>query len=115
MDTRNAFFNFVCEKNYEFSSVRSAKFSTMALLYELHISIAEKFTYNYNRCQQQCGIFLLLYISSIVDMKQSYEQSSLNSTDLKSEIEKQQATCLQADRRYMEAMTMSQEKNIMQV
>ncbi|CAF4901939.1 unnamed protein product, partial [Rotaria sp. Silwood2] len=54
-------------------------------------------------------------VSSIVDMKQSYEQNSLNSTDLKSEIEKQQATCLQADRRYMAAMTMSQEKNIMQI
>ncbi|CAF4466200.1 unnamed protein product [Rotaria sp. Silwood2] len=54
-------------------------------------------------------------VSSIVDMKQSYEQNSLNSTDLKSKIEKQKATCLQADQRYMEAMTMSQEKNIMQV
>ncbi|CAF4538437.1 unnamed protein product [Rotaria sp. Silwood2] len=128
------------EKNSEFSSLRNAKFSTMALLYELHISTTQRFTYNYNRCQQQCDIYyyctvcedfdlcekscnielkhedtIECSVSSIVDMKQSYEQNSLNSTDLKSEIEKQQATCLQADRRYMEAMTMSQEKNIMQV
>ncbi|CAF4624385.1 unnamed protein product [Rotaria sp. Silwood2] len=76
---------------------------------------------DFNLCEKSCNIKpkykhkMKCSVSSIVDMKQSYEQNSLNSTDLKSEIEKQQATCLQADRRYMEAMTMSQEKNIMQV
>ncbi|CAF2735175.1 unnamed protein product [Rotaria sp. Silwood2] len=76
---------------------------------------------DFNLCEKSCNIKprykhkMKCSVSSIVDMKQSYEQNSLNSTDLKSKIEKQKATCLQADQRYMEAMTMSQEKNIMQV
>ncbi|CAF4254799.1 unnamed protein product [Rotaria sp. Silwood2] len=111
------------EKNSEFSSLRSAKFSTMALLYELHISTTQRFTYNYNRCQQQCDIYyyctvcedfnlcekscnikpkykhkMKCSVSPIVDMKQSYEQNSLNSTDLKSEVEnKKQLVYKQTD------------------
>jgi E1A/CREB-binding protein len=54
METPNAFLNFACNKNYEFSSLRRAKFSTMALLYELHTSTTERFRYYCNRCRQQC-------------------------------------------------------------
>ncbi|CAF1004164.1 unnamed protein product [Adineta steineri] len=56
MDTRDAFLNFARDKHYEFSSLRRARFSTMALLYELHTSTTDKFTYNCNTCRQQCEI-----------------------------------------------------------
>jgi E1A/CREB-binding protein len=56
MDTRDAFLNFARDKHYEFSSLRRAKFSTLALLYELHTSTTDKFTYNCNACRQQCEI-----------------------------------------------------------
>ena len=56
MDTRDAFLNFARDKHYEFSSLRRARFSTMALLYELHTSTTDKFTYNCNSCRQQCEI-----------------------------------------------------------
>ncbi|CAF3835650.1 unnamed protein product [Rotaria magnacalcarata] len=56
MDTRDAFLNFARDKHYEFSSLRRARFSTMALLYELHTSTTDKFTYNCNTCRQQCDI-----------------------------------------------------------
>lgn len=38
MDGRDAFLTLAREKHYEFSSLRRAKFSTMALLYDLHNS-----------------------------------------------------------------------------
>lgn len=38
MDGRDAFLTLAREKHFEFSSLRRAKFSTMALLYELHNS-----------------------------------------------------------------------------
>ncbi|CAF1505359.1 unnamed protein product [Rotaria magnacalcarata] len=47
---------FFCDKNYEFSSLRRAKFFTMALLYELHTSKTEKCIYSCNICRQQCDI-----------------------------------------------------------
>ncbi|CAF5045011.1 unnamed protein product, partial [Rotaria sp. Silwood1] len=56
MDTGNVFLSFACDKNYEFSSLRRAKFSTMGLLYELHTSTTEKFIYSCNTCRQQCDI-----------------------------------------------------------
>ncbi|CAF1251204.1 unnamed protein product [Rotaria sp. Silwood1] len=56
METRDAFLNFARDKHYEFSSLRRAKFSTRALLYELHRLTTDKFIYNCNICQQQCDI-----------------------------------------------------------
>jgi len=56
MDTRDAFLNFAREKHYEFSSLRRAKFSTMALLYELHTSTTDKLTYTCNMCRQPCDV-----------------------------------------------------------
>ncbi|CAF3683323.1 unnamed protein product [Rotaria sp. Silwood1] len=106
MDTRDAFLNFARDKHYEFSSLRRAKFSTMALLYELHTSTTDKFTYNCNACRQQCEIryhctvcddFDLCEkcyntepkhehkmersVPSIVDVSQDGEHNSLNSND----------------------------------
>ncbi|CAF1533057.1 unnamed protein product [Rotaria sordida] len=56
MDTTNAFLSFTSNKNYEFSSLRRAKFSTMAVLYELYTSTTDKCTYSCNKCRQQCDI-----------------------------------------------------------
>ncbi|CAF4393078.1 unnamed protein product, partial [Rotaria sp. Silwood2] len=56
METRDAFLNFARDKHFEFSSLRRAKFSTRALLYELHKLTTDKFIYNCNICQQQCDI-----------------------------------------------------------
>ena len=106
MDTRDAFLNFSRDKHYEFSSLRRAKFSTLALLYELHTSTSDKFTYNCNTCRQQCEIryhctvcddFDLCEkcyniepkhehrmersVPSIVDVSHDGEHNSLNSND----------------------------------
>ncbi|CAF4697851.1 unnamed protein product [Rotaria sp. Silwood1] len=56
MDTRNAFLYFAHDRHHEFLSLRRAKFSTMALLYELHISTKDKFKSNCNTCRQHCDI-----------------------------------------------------------
>ncbi|CAF1486092.1 unnamed protein product [Rotaria magnacalcarata] len=56
MDTRDAFLSFSCDRNLEFSSLRRAKFSTMAFLSEIHASKTENPTYNCNNCRQQCGV-----------------------------------------------------------
>ncbi|CAF1038610.1 unnamed protein product, partial [Didymodactylos carnosus] len=54
MDTRDSFLNFARDKHHEFSTLRRAKFSTMAILYELHSSTTDKFTYNCDQCRQPC-------------------------------------------------------------
>lgn len=51
MDGRDAFLTLAREKHYEFSSLRRAKFSTMALLYELHNS-GNGFVYTCNKCKK---------------------------------------------------------------
>ncbi|CAF3573275.1 unnamed protein product [Rotaria socialis] len=56
MDTRDAFLSFSCDKNLEFSSLRRAKFSTMAFLSEIHVSKTENSIYNCNNCRQQCDV-----------------------------------------------------------
>nr|KAG5698821.1 hypothetical protein BaRGS_019673 [Batillaria attramentaria] len=51
MDGRDAFLTIAREKHYEFSSLRRAKFSTMALLYELHNQGKDNFVYTCNSCK----------------------------------------------------------------
>ncbi|KAL8591058.1 hypothetical protein ACOMHN_037291 [Nucella lapillus] len=51
MDGRDAFLSIAREKHYEFSSLRRAKLSTMAFLYELHNQGREGFVYNCNNCR----------------------------------------------------------------
>ncbi len=51
MDGRDAFLTIAREKHYEFSSLRRAKFSTMALLYELHNQGKDNFVYTCNTCK----------------------------------------------------------------
>ena len=51
MDGRDAFLTIAREKHYEFSSLRRAKFSTMALLHELHNQGKDSFVYTCNNCK----------------------------------------------------------------
>ena len=51
MDGRDAFLTTAREKHYEFSSLRRAKLSSMALLYELHNQGKDAFVYTCNSCK----------------------------------------------------------------
>uniref|UniRef100_A0A1Y1MJM8 histone acetyltransferase n=1 Tax=Photinus pyralis TaxID=7054 RepID=A0A1Y1MJM8_PHOPY len=51
MDGRDAFLTMAREKHFEFSSLRRAKYSTMAMLYELHNQGQDKFVYTCNNCK----------------------------------------------------------------
>ena len=51
MDGRDAFLNLAREKHWEFSSLRRGKFSTQALLYELHNQGGDRFVYTCNSCR----------------------------------------------------------------
>ena len=51
MDGRDAFLTMARERHWEFSSLRRAKFSTMAMLYELHTQAGDRFVYNCNNCR----------------------------------------------------------------
>lgn len=53
MDSRDAFLQMARERHLEFSSLRRAKFSTMVLLYELHMELRQSFMYNCNVCSAQ--------------------------------------------------------------
>ena len=71
MDGRDAFLTMAREKHYEFSSLRRAMFSSLALLYELHNQGKDSFVYTCNNCKaqvetryhcQECDVsFLLLF------------------------------------------------------
>ena len=51
MDGRDAFLTLAREKHYEFSSLRRTKFSSMAMLYELHNQGQDRFVYTCNSCK----------------------------------------------------------------
>lgn len=53
MDGRDNFLTLSREKHWEFSSLRRAKFSTMAMLVELHNQGSDRFVYNCNLCKNQ--------------------------------------------------------------
>ena len=50
MDGRDIFLTMARDKHYEFSSLRRAKFSTMAMLVELHNISQDRFVYTCNEC-----------------------------------------------------------------
>lgn len=52
MDGRDAFLTMARERHYEFSSFRRTKFSSMAMLYELHTQSQDKFVYTCNNCKK---------------------------------------------------------------
>lgn len=51
MDGRDAFLTLARDKHYEFSSLRRTKYSTMAMLYELHNQGQDRFVYTCNTCK----------------------------------------------------------------
>ena len=51
MDGRDAFLTMARERHWEFSSLRRAKYSTMAMLFEVHTQGGDKFVYNCNNCR----------------------------------------------------------------
>ena len=51
MDGRDAFLTLAREKHYEFSSLRRAMLSTMALTYELNTQGKDNFVYTCNDCK----------------------------------------------------------------
>lgn len=53
MDGRDAFLTTSRDKHWEFASLRRAKFSSMAMLAELHNQGSDKFVYNCNVCKRQ--------------------------------------------------------------
>ena len=52
MEGRDAFLTLAREKHWEFSSLRRAKYSTLAMLVTLHTQGGERFLYTCNMCQQ---------------------------------------------------------------
>ena len=53
MDGRDAFLTLSREKHWEFSTLRRAKFSTLAMLVELHNQGSDRFVYSCNLCKGQ--------------------------------------------------------------
>uniref|UniRef100_A0A8D8R2Z9 histone acetyltransferase n=1 Tax=Cacopsylla melanoneura TaxID=428564 RepID=A0A8D8R2Z9_9HEMI len=53
MDGRDAFLTMARDRHYEFSSLRRAKYSSMAMLFELHNQSTDKFVYTCNNCRNQ--------------------------------------------------------------
>ncbi|CAK8683675.1 unnamed protein product [Clavelina lepadiformis] len=51
MDGRDQFLTLAREKHYEFSSLRRTKWSTMAMLVDLHMQGQDKFVYTCNNCR----------------------------------------------------------------
>ena len=51
MDGRDAFLTIARDRHYEFSSLRRTKFSSMAMLYELHNQGQDRFIYTCNSCK----------------------------------------------------------------
>lgn len=80
MDGRDAFLTLARDKHYEFSSLRRAKYSSMGLLYELHVQARDDFIYTCNDCKAKvetryhCGIcdvselFCLVLPSAIIHL-----------------------------------------------
>ena len=76
MEGRDAFLTLAREKHWEFSSLRRAKYSTLAMLVTLHTQGGDRFLYTCNMCQQpvetryhcnECEVSLLLYVLMVLD------------------------------------------------
>ena len=75
MDGRDPFLMMARDRHYEFSSLRRAKFSSMAMLYELHTQARDSFVYTCNSCHANVDT---RYHCSVCDVSASLAcQSSL--------------------------------------
>ena len=75
MDGRDAFLTMSRERHWEFSSLRRAKYSTMAMLYELHNQTSDHFVYTCNHCRmhvetryhcRECDVSHMHYLCCLV-------------------------------------------------
>ena len=75
MDGRDAFLTMSRERHWEFSSLRRAKYSTMAMLYELHNQTSDRFVYTCNHCRmhvetryhcRECDVSHMQYLCYLV-------------------------------------------------
>ncbi|VDO98584.1 unnamed protein product [Soboliphyme baturini] len=57
MDGRDSFLSTARDRHWEFSSLRRAKFSTLALCYELHTQGQDKFVYTCNNCKNTNAVW----------------------------------------------------------
>lgn len=64
MDGRDAFLTLARDKHYEFSSLRRCKYSSMAMLYDLHNQGTDRFVYTCNNCKSQVGFSFPLWFLS---------------------------------------------------
>ena len=62
MDGRDAFLTLARDKHYEFSSLRRCKYSSMAMLYDLHNQGTDRFVYTCNNCKSQVSFCFLLIV-----------------------------------------------------
>ena len=72
MDGRDNLLTLARDRHYEFSSLRRAKYSSIALLYELHNQGKESFVYTCNTCEAQvetrwhCSVCTVVAFCSIL-------------------------------------------------
>ena len=72
MDGRDAFLTSSRDRHWEFASLRRAKFSTIAMLVELHNQGSDRFVYNCNVCNRQvitryhCTVCEVRYLCTII-------------------------------------------------
>ena len=78
MDGRDPFLMMARDRHYEFSSLRRAKFSSMAMLYELHTQARDSFVYTCNSCHANVDT---RYHCSVCDVSTTlaYYSSTCNS------------------------------------
>lgn len=91
MDGRDNFLTLSREKHWEFSSLRRAKFSTMAMLVELHNQGSDRFVYNCNLCKNQiitrfhctvcevCSFKVILILIIYKVLKYAYTEETIDS------------------------------------
>lgn len=91
MDGRDNFLTLSREKHWEFSSLRRAKFSTMAMLVELHNQGSDRFVYNCNLCKNQiitrfhctvcevCSFKVILTLIIYKVLKYAYTEETIDS------------------------------------
>ena len=61
MDGRDAFLTMARDRHYEFSSLRRCKYSTLALLYELHTQVMVRHLTNLTLLPAVGGVYFLAF------------------------------------------------------